>query len=156
MAKILPLVTIPNPSLREKSVEIPPEVIKSQDFQDFCADLAKTMMKNDGMGIAAVQVGKNIRVFIVNTEKGMEFFINPKIIKKSWAKESGEEGCLSVPKTFGQVMRHKRIKVHYLDRNGNQKKMEASDLFARAIQHENDHLDGILFIDKAEKIRKYK
>jgi len=156
MVKILPLITEPNPLLRKKSVEIDEKIIKSRDFLDFCEDLAKTMYKNDGIGIAASQVGQNIRLFVVNIDKKPEFFINPKIVKKSWAREEGEEGCLSVPKTFGQVSRHKKITCIYLDLKGKKKRLDADEMTARVIQHENDHLDGILFIDKATEIRKSK
>jgi peptide deformylase len=114
----------------------------------------KTMKEKDGVGLAAPQVGQNIRLIAVNTKDGVACMINPKITKKSWAKEWSEEGCLSVPGVYGQVKRHKKINCVYLDKNGAKIKIQAEGLMAVVIQHETDHLDGILFIDKAKKLKK--
>jgi len=80
--------------------------------------------------------------------------INPEIIKKSWKKCWDEEGCISVPNTYGQVRRHYKVSCIYLNKNSQKQKIEAEGLLARIIQHEIDHLDGILFIDKAKDIKK--
>jgi len=154
MSKIYNIVTHPAESLRKRSEEINIQDIRNPDFLVLFKDMKKTMLKKDGVGLAAPQIGKNIRLIIVNTYDGPTAMINPIINKKSWAKVIGEEGCLSVPNTFGDVSRHKKIIYSYIDEKGRNKKLEAKDMEARIIQHEIDHLDGILFIDKAKNIKK--
>ena len=156
MSKLLPLVTNPAPSLREKSREITLTELSSPEFLSLCGDMAKTMKIKDGIGLAAPQIGRNIRLIVINTKDGDFFLINPQIIKKSWNKESGEEGCLSVPNVFGKVKRHKKIQVSFLDKDGTEKFVEAQGMMARVLQHEIDHLDGILFIDKAAGLHEVK
>lgn len=153
MSKKLRIFTEKDPTLRNKSKEIDLETIASPDFSELISDMEYTMKKSDGVGLAAPQIGQNVRMVIVNSENGILHLINPEITKKSWAKETGEEGCLSVPKTFGKVVRHKKINCIFSDANGDKRKIQASGLFARIIQHELDHLDGILFIDKATDIK---
>ena len=150
--KILPIIINPNPILRKKSVEI--KEIQAKQFQQLCLDMGKTMQKKDGVGLAAPQIGKNIRLVVINTKDGHVCMINPKITKKSWIKEWSEEGCLSVPGIFGKVKRHKKINCKYIDKNSKEVKIIAHGLMARVIQHEVDHLDGVLFIDKAKGIKK--
>jgi peptide deformylase len=154
MAKILNIITHPDPLLRRISETLSTEEILSDEMQVFFEDMAKTMFKKDGVGLAAPQVGRNIRVVIINFKDKPLTMINPQILSRSWAKKLGEEGCLSVPNVFGMVNRHRRISVSFLDEKGQVKKLNASDMFARIIQHELDHLDGVLFIDKAENIVK--
>jgi peptide deformylase len=154
MPQILPIVINPNPILRKKSLEISSDRIKNKEFQQFCQDIALTMVEKDGVGLAAPQVSKNIRIIVVNTKDGPVCMINPQITKKSWTKEWGEEGCLSIPNTFGKVKRCRKIKCVYFDKNGEKINIAAFGLLARIIQHEVDHLDGILFIDKAKDIKK--
>lgn len=156
MAKLLDIVIDPDPELRKTSKELDPNKIKSPKYKELFDDMILTMHKKDGVGLAAPQIGKKLRVVIVNTSNGSVCMINPKIIKKSWRKQWGEEGCLSVPDTFGEVQRHKKITCIYLDWNQKPVKVEAEDMLARIIQHEIDHLDGILFIDKAKNIKKVK
>jgi peptide deformylase len=153
MSKILNILKNPNPKLRLKSTELSLLDIKSKNFSAFCADMSKTMVKKDGVGLAAPQVGKNIRLIVVNEKDGIICMINPKITKRSWRKECEEEGCLSVPNTFGQVKRNQSINCTYTSLEGKNKKINAKGLLARVIQHEIDHLDGILFIDKAKDIK---
>jgi len=105
----------------------------------------------NGIGLAAPQIGKSIRLCIINLENvGLEPFalINPKIVKKSWKKNEMEEGCLSIPGVFGIVKRPAKIKVKAQNLNGEEKTFDADGLLARVIQHEVDHLDGILFTSK--------
>jgi peptide deformylase len=151
MAKILDIVTNPNKILRLVSDEIDMEEVKSKEFRTLLADMIETMFKKDGVGLAAPQIGKNIRLFVINTKDGTKAIINPKITKKSLLKEVGEEGCLSVPGHYGKVKRHKKVICTYFDEDGNKKTIEAQGFMARVIQHENDHLDGVLFIDKEIK-----
>ena len=154
MTKILTILTIPNPILRKKSEDISLKKLAEKKLQVLALNMAKTMKEKDGIGLAAPQVGDNIRLITVNTKEGVLILINPKITKKSFAKEWAEEGCLSVPGVYGKVKRSKKINCIYLDTSGEKKKISAEGLLARVIQHEIDHLDGILFIDKAKEINK--
>jgi len=149
---ILKIITIPNPILRKKSKEINFKEINTRDFAKLVSAMGKTMIKTDGAGLAAPQIGKSIRLAVINSKDGPICLINPKITRKSWARELGQEGCLSIPGIFGQVKRHKKITVAYYNQAGKKIKQVAQGLMARVMQHEIDHLDGILFIDKmAEK-----
>jgi peptide deformylase len=152
MPKILPILLYPNKKLRQKSTNLNKSILKKPEFKQFLADMSVTMLKNDGAGLAAPQVGKNIRLAVINTKDGLLYLINPIITKKSWQKETDQEGCLSIPNIYGQVKRHKKITCEYLDSEGKAKIIDAKGLLARVIQHEHDHLDGILFIDKATKL----
>ncbi len=152
---ILPIVTIPTPSLRERSKEVTRDFVLQSDTQEFIQNLIVTMYADDGIGIASPQVGKNIRICIVGREATPEkkhdlVLINPVWTKTSRKTEWDTEGCLSVPKVYGKVKRYTTIQVEALDEQGNPISFEAKKFFARVIQHEVDHLDGILFIDKAK------
>ncbi len=154
MSKLLSIIIHPNPILRKKSKEINEKEISSHEFQELCLDMAKTMQEEKGVGLAAPQVNKNIRLIVVNSQDGPITMINPKILKKSWAKEWNEEGCLSIPGVYGEIKRAKKINCTFLDKKGKKIKIQANGLMAYIIQHEIDHLDGILFIDKARNIKK--
>ncbi len=125
----------------------------SKKVQDLIHDLLDTMYAANGVGLAAPQIGSNLRVFVIDVSMNDEplnpiVFINPKIIKKSGAVIS-HEGCLSFPEAYTDVRRYKDVMVKALDRHGRPFVLEAKDgtLLARAIQHEFDHLEGILFVD---------
>lgn len=149
----LPVLTDPTPSLRERSRELSLQEITTPEFQQFLDTLIETMFVEDGIGIAAPQVGQNIRAIIVNLKKeGATAFLNPEITKTSETTLVGEEGCLSVPGKYGMVRRHKRISLQALNRHGRKVEMDVSGLFATVFQHEIDHLNGILYIDKALEI----
>lgn len=146
------ILTYGNLSLREKSKEIHKV---SKKIKDLVKDLLDTMYSQNGVGLAAPQIGENYRVFVIDTSSGDEplnpmVFINPKIIKKSGAFVSNE-GCLSFPEVYTDVRRYLNVMVKAQDNNGRTFVMEAKDgsLLVKAIQHEFDHLDGILFIDHA-------
>ncbi len=154
MAKILNIVIHPNPILRQKSKPIDINSLKEKEWQELCKNMALTMVKKDGVGLAAPQIGRNIRLIVINTADGPLCLINPVLKKKSFRREWGEEGCLSIPNTFGKVKRYKKVVCDYFDQQGRKKTIVAHGLLARIIQHEIDHLDGILFIDKARNIKK--
>jgi len=154
MAKLLPIIINPDPILRKKSLPVANDDIATKKMQVLFADMSKTMIEKDGVGLAAPQIGKNIRIITISTKDGTICMANPKITRKSWAKEWNEEGCLSVPGVFGKVSRHKKVNCIYTDKDGKKTKIEASGLMAFVIQHEIDHLDGVLFIDKAKDIKK--
>ncbi len=149
---ILKILTNPNPVLRRVCQAADEQDVRAGDFQALADDMAETMLTKDGIGLAAPQVGHSVRLIVVNTKDGVLTLINPVITSKSLTKEWDEEGCLSVPNTFGRVKRHKKIRCQFLTVDGKNKRLEARGLLARVIQHEIDHLDGILFIDKAKDI----
>ena len=154
MAKTLEILVNPEPSLRKKSEKIKVSRITDEKTRGFVLDMVKTMKEKDGIGLAAPQVGKNIRLITVSAKDEVLVMFNPKIIKRSFLKNWEEEGCLSVPFYFGEVKRHNSIICAFHDINGRENKIRASGLLARVIQHETDHLDGILFIDKARGLKK--
>ena len=130
--------------LRKKSrvvTEITPRIITLLD------DMIETMRKANGCGLAAVQVGVLRRVVVIETEEGLFEFINPVIIKQSGCQE-GTEGCLSLPGKWGLTRRPERVTVRAMDRNGDTFELTGEGLLAKAICHEVDHLDGILYTDK--------
>lgn len=147
---ILKILTIPEPSLRQKSAAIKPvEILK---LKPLILNMVETMYAADGVGLAAPQIGKNIRLAIIGKEgtpdKKDWVLINPKIVKHSWKRIKDEEGCLSVPEVKKQVARFAKITIKALDAQGQPLNFQAENLFARVIQHEIDHLDGILITDK--------
>ncbi len=150
---LLKIITLPEyeKELRQSSAEIKPEEIKQAKLQSFFNALAETMVKADGLGLAAPQTNRHIRVVAVNIDDQPQIFINPRIMSKSWAKNIMEEGCLSIPNVYGPVKRPKKITLHYYDRQGQAHQKKFNGLTARVIQHEIDHLDGVLFIDKLVK-----
>ncbi len=153
MAKLLPILNHPNPTLRKKSRPLTMEEINDSKIQSLISDMEKTMLIKDGAGLAAPQIGQNIRLIVLRDDEKIMVMINPQITKKSWSKEVDEEGCLSVLDKngniiFGNVERHSKIQCVYLDAKGKKQKIAAQHILARIIQHETDHLDGILFIDK--------
>jgi peptide deformylase len=149
---ILKILTQPDPILRKKSKELGLKEIGSREFRGLISAMIKTMIQTDGVGLAAPQIGKNIRLVVINSKDSAFCLINPKITKKSWATELDQEGCLSIPGIFGKVKRSKKITLYYYNQAGKKIKQTAQGLMARVMQHEIDHLDGILFIDKAVEI----
>jgi len=147
---MLKILTNPDPILRRQSR--PVVDVSAAEIQELIPQMLETMLKKDGVGLAAPQIGKNIRLIVVHLKDETLTLVNPKIIKRSLIKEWGEEGCLSVPGKYGEVRRCKKITVKYFDPQGRLRQLTAEGLFARVIQHENDHLDGILFIDKARSV----
>lgn len=136
------------------------EVI-NDEIKELVQDMLDTMYENDGIGLAACQIGvlKSIIVYDVEYIKEEEkkkpvVFINPKITYTSKAKIEVEEGCLSFPNVFGNVVRFEKIKVEYTNLEGKRKIATGKDIEAVVMQHELDHLDGVVFLDRSEKIEK--
>lgn len=178
MTKILPIVKEPHKVLRKKAAEIPISAITSPTIQELIGSMKETLKNTpDGVGLAAPQVGKSLRLFIASDEaeeidkrerekkqkteppkegeKPYEariwhyyIFINPVVKKMSKQALLGPEGCLSLPEKFGDVARKEKITVEAYDEQGEKFIRGASRFFARVIQHELDHLEGTLFIDK--------
>lgn len=137
--------------LRNVSVEV--ESI-TDEVRELLDQMVETMHEVKGVGLAAPQVGVNIRAFVIDIGDGkIRKVINPKL-EFSDDKEENEEGCLSVPGIYKNVIRPKKVKVTYLNELGETVVEEATDLLSRAFQHENDHLDGILFVDKISPVAK--
>lgn len=137
---------IGDPILRKKSRE----VTKIDDrIKILLDDMLETMYKNEGVGLAAPQVGILKRVVVIDIGEGPIKLINPEIISME-GEVIDVEGCLSVPGESGEVKRPNKVKVKYLDENGNELMIEGTGLLARALCHEIDHLNGILFVDKIE------
>ncbi len=138
------------PVLKEKC-----EPIKKIDgkLRIFLDDMAETMYKFDGIGLAAPQVGRAIRAVVIDIGNGKLLeLLNPEITEKEGSCVDSE-GCLSVPGIFGEVERAAKVTVEYTTRYGKRRKLEADALLARCVQHELDHLNGILFIDVAKSLR---
>lgn len=159
--KILPIIKLPTPTLRERSVEIDAQILATAEIQEFIKDMIPTMYDDDGIGLAAPQVNKNVRICVIGKEAIPSYhklggndlvLVNPVWERAGRRTAWDTEGCLSVPLTFGKVKRYTKIKVTAMNEHGEQVEFEAKDFFARVIQHEVDHLDGILFIDKATGI----
>lgn len=142
----------PDEQLRKRSVEISPQRILTPEFQQFIKEMKETMAMENGVGLAAPQVGVLERVIIVETQDGPQAFINPVIIQRSLRKMDSEEGCLSVPGVFGIVRRHRRVTVRAYNERAEAVTIHAQLFPAIIFQHETDHLDGILFIDKAIRL----
>ncbi|SMB94607.1 peptide deformylase [Thermanaeromonas toyohensis ToBE] len=141
---VFKIITFGDPILREKAEpvrKITPHIHKLLD------NMAETMYAAPGVGLAAPQIGVSKRVIVVDVGEGLVELINPEIVVAE-GQEIGIEGCLSIPGVQGEVLRAARVVVKGLDRHGQMKEYKAQGLFARALQHEIDHLDGILFIDK--------
>lgn len=145
------LILYPDPILRQKAKEIKKDNIQSSEIQELIFEMLKTMEEHEGIGLAAPQIGKSVRLCIVKKNGQTYVLINPKIKSKSWSKEIAEEGCLSFPGKFIPVKRSKKVKIQALDKEGKKIILKAEGLLARAFQHEIDHLDGILFIDYETK-----
>ena len=150
------ILTEPNKILRQKSINVD-QVDK--ELQKLMDDMLETMYAAPGIGLAAIQVGVPKRVIVLDLAKKDEpknpmFFINPEIIERSKNNSTYEEGCLSVPGQFAEIDRPDKCHIKYLDYYGKQKEIEASGMLATCIQHEMDHLEGILFIDYLSKLKK--
>ncbi len=145
------VVKLGSASLREKSVPI--EHI-TEEIKALATEMIETMYKEEGVGLAAPQVGRNIRMFVADSGSGAEVFINPQITGTSLELAEMEEGCLSIPGIYEKVARPKSIRIQAQDENGRKRVINASGYLARIIQHEYDHLDGILFIDRLDPEKK--
>jgi len=143
---MLDIVKYPDKILRKKVKKV--LNITSDKIQNLIAEMKETMVKADGIGLAANQINKNLRILVVNTKDGAKAFINPFIYWKSFKKCLGEEGCLSFPGIFGIIRRPERTRLFYRDEQGKLRHLAGDGLIARVLQHEIDHLNGILYIDK--------
>ncbi len=150
------IITEPNKILRQKSKDV---ISVGRDEQKLMDDMLDTMYAANGIGLAAIQIGIPKRIIVMDISKSEEkknplYFVNPVIKNKNTELSTYEEGCLSVPNYFAEIDRPKKCDVEYLDYNGQKKVLNAEGLLATCIQHEMDHLEGILFIDHLSKLKK--
>ena len=150
------ILTEPNKLLRQ--VSEPVESVGDSEKQ-LMDDMLDTMYAANGIGLAAIQIGVPKRIIVMDIskedkKKDPRYFVNPVIIKKDSLEATYEEGCLSVPNQFAEINRPSKCEVEYLDYNGEKKILNAEGILATCIQHEMDHLEGILFIDYLSKLKK--
>jgi len=153
---VKPLIILPDPLLRQ--VSKPVEHVDSQLLK-FAGDMLDTMYDAPGIGLAAIQVGEPLRLVVIDLAKEDEtpaplILINPEIISASDDTNVHEEGCLSIPDYYAEVERPAMVKVRYLDKDGKQQEITADGLLATCVQHEIDHLNGVLFIDHISKLKR--
>ena len=149
------IITEPDKILR--TISSPVEKVGDTE-RKIMDDMIETMYSANGIGLAAIQIGIPKRIIVIDlkieNKKNPLFFVNPVIKNKDNLKSTYEEGCLSVPNQFAEIDRPKKCDVEYLDYNGEKKILKAEGLLATCIQHEMDHLEGILFIDYLSKLKK--
>ncbi|MBI5530367.1 MAG: peptide deformylase [Candidatus Doudnabacteria bacterium] len=149
---VLPILTYPNEILRKptKPVTFP----LSKEIQKLSKDMIDTVRNADGIGLAAPQVGKSVKVIVINLEKNgvpLMALYNPKVVSRGFKKVDIEEGCLSIPKVFGLVKRPKKVVIEAQNAEGEKVRFSDDGWIARVAQHEIDHIDGILIIDLIKK-----
>ena len=153
---VKPILTEPNKLLRQVSKPVENVGDEERRLMD---DMLDTMYAAPGIGLAAIQIGVPKRIIVMDIsrdedKKEPRYFVNPVIQNKDKIKSIYEEGCLSVPNQFAEIERPKNCDIEYLDYNGNKQLLKAEGLLATCIQHEMDHLEGILFIDYLSKLKK--
>jgi len=153
----LPIIKLPHPILREKS--LPVETVGAE-VRAFLNDMLETMYAAPGVGLAAVQVGVLRRMLVMDIVRGEDepkkpmMLINPEIISRSDTPRVHEEGCLSIPEMYAEVERPALVRVRYVDVEGKQREEVFEDLLATVVQHEIDHLNGLLFIDHLSRLKR--
>ena len=153
---VRPILTAPDPRL--KAVSAPVDKVDAE-IRRLIDDMIESMYEADGIGLAAIQIGQPKRVIVMDLEqktgrKNPRAFVNPKILWASEELATFEEGCLSVPEIWEDVQRPARIRAEYLDRDGERQLLEADGMLATCLQHEMDHLEGVLFIDHISKLKR--
>lgn len=151
---ILPIITYPHKILETKTKKVAD--IKSPEVKELVFNMLETLEVKKGLGLAANQVGKSLRLCVIKFEGKTYILFNPRYKSKSWKKAVFEEGCLSFPGLFFPVKRHIKVTVEAQDRKGNKLVIKADGLLSRALQHEIDHLDGIVFTSRKAKIHPVK
>ncbi len=154
---VRPLIILPDPMLKRVSA---PVGAVTDEIRDLMDDMLETMYAAPGIGLAAIQIGVPRRVVVMDLVKDEDkprdpqFFVNPEIVSASEETAEYEEGCLSIPEVFENVTRPKAVRIRYLDRNGIVQERDCEGLMATCIQHEIDHLNGILFIDHISRLKR--
>jgi peptide deformylase len=150
------IITLPDPKLR--LVSAPLERV-DDSLRNLMDDMRESMYAAPGIGLAAIQIAEPIRLIVVDTTKSDEprqplYFVNPEILWSSDERRVYEEGCLSIPEYYEEVERPVSVRVRYVDRGGERQELLAEGLLATVLQHEIDHLDGVLFIDHISKLKR--
>lgn len=153
---IRPIITLPDPKLRLVSEPI---VTVDDGTRALLDDMIETMYDAPGIGLAAIQLGLPQRLVVLDVARQDEpkqplFLVNPEIVWSSKDRSVYEEGCLSIPDYYEEVERPQAVRLHFLDRNGQRCEMEADGLLATAVQHEIDHLNGVLFVDHISRLKR--
>jgi peptide deformylase len=153
---VRPILTVPDPVLKLRSVNVD---VVDDELRRLMDDMLDTMYAAPGIGLAAIQVGVPKRVIVMDLAregepKAPRYFVNPEIVWASDEMKPWEEGCLSIPEYFDEVERPSHVKLKYLDYNGKEVIEDAHDLYAVCIQHEMDHLEGVLFIDHLSRLKR--
>jgi len=153
---VRPILTVPDPLL--KQVSAPVEGV-DEDLRALMDDMLETMYAAPGIGLAAVQIGVPRRVIVMDLaregeDKQPRFFVNPEILWRSEELVSCEEGCLSIPEIYDEVERPAKVRIRYLNREGETIEEECDELYSVCIQHEMDHLEGIVFIDHLSRLKR--
>lgn len=153
---IRPILTVPDPVLKQVSRRVDAVTDETRALMD---DMLETMYAAPGIGLAAVQIGEPVRVIVMDLAKEGEppeprYFVNPEILEANDEKQTYEEGCLSVPDFYDEVERPKRVKLRYLNYQGEEIEEWAEGMYAVCIQHEMDHLEGVLFIDHLSRLKR--
>jgi peptide deformylase len=153
---LLPILIAPNPILKTRARPIKPA--DGDLIRDLMPRMFAAMYKAPGIGLAAPQVGQSLRLVIIdlmpNDKKQPLSLINPEVVAASEERATREEGCLSLPGQYADIIRPARVKVRYLDQTGAKREMEADGLLSACLQHEIDHLDGILFVDHLSALKR--
>lgn len=150
------ITKIPNKILAKKLEKVAIEDIKNGLYKELISDMKQAMVENSGIGLAANQVGKDLSIFVVDKKLAEDnntpdAFINPEITEYSKETDEIEEGCLSIPDYWASIKRSKKIKIKAVDENGNKIKFKVRGFLARVLQHETDHLNGMVIKDRAAK-----
>lgn len=149
------IVKLPNKILGNKTKNVVIDDIKNGSFKELVSDMKRAMRDNNGVGLAANQIGQNLSIFVIDTKTADTFskpdvYFNPEITEYSQDLDETEEGCLSIPDYWVPIKRSKKIKIKAVDENGNKIKFKARGFLARVLQHETDHLNGLIIKDRAK------
>jgi len=150
------ILVVPDPRLKLKSATVD---VVDDELRALMDDMLETMYDAPGIGLAAIQIGVPKRVIVMDLSRGEDepeprYFVNPEILWSSEETAPYEEGCLSVPEIYDEIERPAKVRLRYLDYNGKQIEEDAEDMYAVCIQHEMDHLEGVLFIDYLSRLKR--
>ena len=150
------IIKIPNKILTRKIKQVSVGDIKKGSYKELILEMKEAMKEHQGVGLAANQIGKDLAIFVIETtlaqESGVtDVFINPEITEYSRDSDEVEEGCLSIPDFYVPIKRAKKVKIKFVDENGDKKKLKARGFLARVLQHETDHLNGLTIRDRFKK-----
>ena len=151
---ILPILKYPDPRLKTKAAKV---TEFNEELEKLASDMAETMYKAPGVGLAATQVDRHIRLIVIDVteeKNDLKILINPEIVSSSEETKPWEEGCLSVPGIYDKVTRPANVRVRAQDLKGNSYEMDCDGLLAVCVQHEMDHLDGVVFVDHLSMLKK--